>query len=150
MLQSNQVIQSELAQIGIQVKITQLDETTYLAKRKDGDITSYQNNWSADYNDPDNFIYTFFSAKNTKGRSVNYTNTDIIKKVEEARVMTDTTARIQLYHDIEKTIVQNDAAFFPLFQLNRVEVINNRVKGFKIPWNGWPATDMSFYNVSIE
>lgn len=148
MLQCNQVIQSELAQLGIKVKITQLDDATYLAKRKDGVLMSYQNNWSADYNDPDNFIYTFFSAKNTKARSVNYTNTDVMKKVEDARIMTDATARMQLYHEIEKTIVIDDAAFFPLYQLNRVDVVSNRVKGFKIPWNGW--SDMSYYNVSIQ
>lgn len=148
MLQANQVIQSELAQLGIKVKITQLDSATYLAKRKDGVLMSYQNNWSADYNDPDNFIYTFFSSKNTKARSVNYTNTAVMKQVEDARLMTDTTARMELYHQIEKTIVQDDAAFFPLYQLNRVYVVSNRVKDFKLPWNGW--SDMSYYNVTLQ
>ncbi|HEX3040453.1 MAG TPA: ABC transporter substrate-binding protein, partial [Caproiciproducens sp.] len=48
-LQCNQVIQSLLGQIGVKVKITQLDKATYLAKRKDGGLMMYQGNWSADY-----------------------------------------------------------------------------------------------------
>ena len=39
------------------------------AIRKDGELPSYYNSWSADFNDPDNFLYTFFSKKNIKRNS---------------------------------------------------------------------------------
>jgi ABC-type transport system substrate-binding protein len=147
-LQMNQVIQSMLGQIGIKVKITQLDEATYLAKRKDGGLAMYRGEWSADYNDPDNFLYTFFSKKNVKVRSTNYTNTTVMDNLEKARTMVDADARIKLYQSAEQTILQDDAMFLPLFQLNHVFVVSNRVSNFKVSWNGWSS--MSYYDVSLK
>ena len=148
-LQMNQVVQSMLGQIGIKVKIVQLDDASYDAKKKDGNVlTMYRSNWSADYNDPDNFLYTFFSAKNTKRRSINYTNTEVMKELETARTMVDQDARIKLYQKAEQTILADDAMFFPLFQLNHVFVVSNRVKDFKVSWNGWSS--MSYYNINIQ
>lgn len=147
-LQCNQVIQSLLGQIGIKVKITQLDKATYLAKRKDGGLMMYHGTWSADYNDPDNFLYTFFSAKNIKVRSTNYTNKQVMDDLEKARTMVDQDARIKLYQSCEQTILQDDAAFLPLYQLNHIFVVNSRVKDFKVSWNGW--SNMSYYGISIS
>lgn len=147
-LQCNQVIQSMLAQIGIKVKITQLDDATFLAKRKDGGVAMYRGTWSADYNDPDNFLYTFFSKKNGKVRSTNYTNQTVMNQLEQARTMVDQDARIKLYQQAEQTILQDDSMFLPLFQLNHVFVVADRVSNFHVSWNGWSS--MSYYDVSLK
>jgi ABC-type transport system substrate-binding protein len=148
-LQMNQVVQSMLAQVGIRVKIVQLDKATYDAKRHAGnEITMYRGAWSADYNDPDNFLYTFFSEKNTAARSVNYTNKTVMSDLEKARTMVDQNVRIKLYQKTEQTILTDDAMFFPLFQLNKLFIVSSRVKNFKVAWNGW--FDMSYYNVSMQ
>ncbi len=147
-LQLNQVVQSMLAQIGIRVKIVQLDEATYDSKRHAGEVTMYRGSWSADYNDPDNFLYTFFSAKNTNARSINYTNQTAMDNLEKARSMTEQDARVQLYQKTEQSILTDDAMFLPMFQLNKLFVVSSRVKGFKVAWNGW--FDMSYYNVSLQ
>lgn len=147
--QMNPVIQSELAQIGIKVKIVQMDSATFLSKRKTGNIISmYEGDWSADYDDQDNFLYTFFASKNVNIRSINYANSSIISDVEKARTMTDADARTKLYQTAEKTIVNDDAAFFPLFQLNHIFVVSNRVSNFKVSWNGWSS--MSYYEISMK
>ena len=147
-LQCNQVIQSMLAEIGIKVKITQLDDATFLAKRKDGGVAMYRGTWSADYNDPDNFLYTFFSKKNGKLRSTNYTNQTVMDQLESARTMVDQDARIKLYQQAEQTILKDDAMFLPLFQLNHVFVVANRVSNFHVSWNGWSS--MSYYDISLK
>ena len=147
-LQCNQVVQSMLGEIGIKVKITQLDEATYLGKRKDGGIAMYRGDWSADYNDPDNFLYTFFSAKNAKVRSTNYTNQSVMDDLEKARTMVDQDARVKLYQSAEQTILQDDAMFLPLFQLNHIFVVSDRVDNFQVSWNGWSS--MSYYGISMK
>lgn len=147
--QVNPVIQSELAQIGIKVKIRQMDDATFLSKRKTGNIVPmYLGDWEADYDDPDNFLYTFFSKKNIQMRSINYTNQSIMDDLDKARTMTDADARIKLYQQAEKTIVSDDAAFFPLFQLNHDFVVSNRVQNFHVSWNGWSS--MSYYGISLK
>lgn len=147
-LQCNQVVQSMLEQIGIKVKITQLDDATFLAKRKDGGVAMYRGTWSADYNDPDNFLYTFFSKKNGKVRSTNYTNQTVMDELEQARTMVDQDARIKLYQKSEQTILQEDSMFLPLFQLNHVFVVADRVSNFHVSWNGWSS--MSYYDISLK
>jgi peptide/nickel transport system substrate-binding protein/oligopeptide transport system substrate-binding protein len=125
-----------------------MDEASYFATRKEGKLPMYESDWSADYNDPDNFLYTFFSEKNTVARSYNYKNTEVFKKLESARTMVDQEERIKLYQELEKIIVQDDAAWIPLFSLEHLFIVQPRVKGFKVSWNGW--SNMPYYGVTIE
>jgi peptide/nickel transport system substrate-binding protein/oligopeptide transport system substrate-binding protein len=136
-LKINEAVQSMLGQVGIRVKIVQMDSATYFATRKTGKLPMYESDWSADFNDPDNFIYTFFSEKNTVARSYNYKNSSVFDKLEEARVMVDQVKRMKLYQELEKTIVQDDAAWIPLFSLEHLFVVQPKVKNFKVSWNGW-------------
>ncbi len=147
-LKLNEAVQAMLGEIGVRVKITQMDSASWFATRKQGQLPSYEANWSADYNDPDNFIYTFFSEKNTVARSFNYDNKDAFAKLEATRTMTDQKERIKIYQELEKTIVQKDAAWIPLFSLDHLFVLQPRVKNFKVSWNGW--SDMPYYGISLS
>lgn len=45
-------------------------------------MVSFVSSWTADYNDPDNFIYTFFGTpEKSNVRSLNYFNTDVMSRV---------------------------------------------------------------------
>ena len=141
------ILQSYLQQIGVRAEIRQYDESSYYDIRRDGELPSYYNTWSADFNDPDNFLYTFFSNKNTVGRSINYDNQEIMDLLEEARVMVDFDARMAAYQKIDDAVVHQDAITLPLYQRNHLFCLNPRVQGFKVAWNGW--SDMSFYTISL-
>ena len=141
------ILQSFWAAIGVKVEIKQYDESSYYAIRKDGQLPSYYNSWSADFNDPDNFLYTFFSSKNTVGRSINYANEDIMQLLDDARVMVDFDERMAAYQEIDNAVVHEDAITLPLYQRNHLFCLNPRVQGFKVAWNGW--SDMSFYSISL-
>ncbi|MBR1558859.1 MAG: ABC transporter substrate-binding protein, partial [Clostridia bacterium] len=141
------IIQSYLAAIGVKAEIKQYDESSYYDIRRDGELPSYYNSWSADFNDPDNFLYTFFSRKNTKGRSINYDNDEILDLLDEARVMVDFDERMAAYQTIDNAVVHEDAVTLPLYQRNHLFCLNPRVQGFKVAWNGW--SDMSFYTISL-
>lgn len=147
-LEMNEVVQSMMSQIGVNVKITQVDEATYYAMRKAGEIPVYRSSWWADYNDPDNFYYTFFSEKNAVVRSTCYNNSEVFSGLDEARTMVDPDARLKYYQEMDNIIINEDAAILPMFQMNKIFVVSDRVKEFHIAWNGW--SDMSFYDVVIE
>jgi len=147
-LKINEAVQSMLANVGIKAKIIQKDSASYYAERAAGKLAMYQADWSADYNDPDNFIYTFFSQKNSPIRSFNYENADVFAKIDEARSMVNQPERLKLYQELEKTIVTDDAAWIPLFSLDHLFVVQPRVKNFKVSWNGW--SDMPYYSVTVK
>jgi len=141
------ILKSYWQAIGVRAEIKQYDESSYYAIRKDGELPSYYNSWSADFNDPDNFLYTFFSKKNTVGRSINYDNGEIMDLLDEARVMVDFDERMAAYQKIDNAVVHEDAITLPLYQRNHLFCLNPRVQGFKVAWNGW--SDMSFYSISL-
>ena len=100
-------------------------------------MTCYSATWTADFNDPDNFFYTFFgNAQNTRFRSLCYPREEIMERVRKARVIPDANARIAEYRALEQIIVQEDAAWIPLFSRFYTYVISPRLEGFQASWNG--------------
>ena len=146
-LKINEAMVAMLGGVGIRAKIEQMDDSAFFGTRGEGKLGNYVSSWSADYNDPDNFIYTFFAPRNSVARSWNYTNADVQDKLEQARTMTDMEARYKLYQEIEETIVYTDFAFVPLFHLEHLFVVHPKVKNFKVSWNGW--SNMPYYGIEI-
>ena len=146
-LKVNEALQAMLADVGIKAEIKQMDSAAWSATRKEGKLGSYFTSWSADYNDPDNFIYTFFAPQNSVARSWNYENKAVQDDLEKARSMTDMAARYKLYQDIENQIVNKDFAFVPMFHLNHLFVVQPKVKNFTPSWNGW--SNMPYYGIEI-
>ena len=111
-----QIIQQNLAKVGITAEIKSYDESAWLDLRKSGEMGSFVATWTADYNDPDNFIYTFFGTEEkTKARSLNYPDISVMEQVAAARGIVDDAARMQTYKDLENKIVIEDAAWVPLY-----------------------------------
>ena len=49
---------------GIHASVAEMSDEDFMARRKSGSLACYTSTWSADFNDPDNFIYTFFGTLN--------------------------------------------------------------------------------------
>jgi ABC-type transport system substrate-binding protein len=136
-LARNELFQAMMADIGVNVTIDQMDEAAWYAVRADGALPAYNQVWSADYNDPDNFLYPFFAPGNTVKRSFNFKNEDLSNRIVAARAIVDPGARVKEYHELEKAIIQDEAAWIPLFALQHIFVVSDRVEGFRVSWNGW-------------
>ncbi|HEY3364974.1 MAG TPA: ABC transporter substrate-binding protein [Symbiobacteriaceae bacterium] len=148
-LKINEAVQAMLGEIGIKVNIKQVDSATWSATRKaSNQMAMYHTSWSADFNDPDNFLYTFFAPKNSKARSFNENNPKIVDILEKNRQITNMDERYKLYQDAEKMAVYDDAAWVPLFHLEHLFVVAPKVKNFKVSWNGW--SNMSYYGIKID
>ncbi len=135
--------------IGVRVSVETITEDEFYTRRKKGELACYTSTWSADFNDPDNFIFTFFgSPENTLSRSLCYGDQAIIDRVRNARTIVDPDARVAEYQALEQKIVQEDAAWVPLFSKQHLFVVSHRVKGFKVSWNGWSSNN--YRNVSVK
>ena len=134
--------------VGVQAKIQVVDESEFMRARKAGELACYAATWTADFNDPDNFIYTFYgNAQNTQFRSLCYPDKEVMKRVTLARTIRDPEERIREYQALEQKIVQEDAAWIPLFSRQRYYVTSDRVEGFCTAWNGSVKTNYRYMAV---
>lgn len=125
------------AKVGIRAHIDVIDESDFMSQRKNGELACYTAQWMADFNDPDNFIYTFFGNEgNTKYRSLCYPDAGIMERVQNARAISDREKRVSEYQDLERIIIQDDAAWIPLYSRQRYYVTSERLEGIQASWNG--------------
>ena len=145
------VVASMWKNIGVRVTVSVIEEGEWMRLRKSGQLACYAATWTADYNDPDNFIYTFFgSRENTTFRSLCYPREDIMTRVRKARTIMDSGKRIKEYQELERIIVQEDAAWIPLFSRQRYYVAGKRLDGIKASWNGSVKNNYRLMSIKAE
>ena len=131
------MIASMWGNIGVRATVGILDENEFMRRRKAGELACYSATWTADFNDPDNFVYTFFgNRENAVFRSLCYQNEEVMERVRKARTITDSASRLTEYRELERIIVQEDAAWVPLFSRLRFYVAGEAIGGIQSSWNG--------------
>ena len=144
-----EIVSDQLAEVGIRAEIKNYDESTWLETRKSGELGSFISTWSADYNDPDNFIYTFFgNEEKTRIRSINYPDTEVMERVAKARTLVNEDERLAEYKALEEKLIHEDAAWVPMFSRLHLFAVSKRVQGFAPLWSG--LSDQLFYNISLS
>ncbi len=133
-----QIVQQYLKAVGIDAKLATYDESSWLDLRKSGEMDSFIANWTMDYNDPANIMFTFFGgAEKTKIRSLNYADEAIMARVAAASGITDDAARMAEYQALEQKIVVEDAAWVPLLGNMHLFALGQRVADFVPYWAGY-------------
>lgn len=144
-----EIVSDQLSEVGIRAEIKNYDESTWLETRKSGELGSFMSTWSADYNDPDNFIYTFFgNEEKTRIRSINYPDTEVMERVAKARTIVNEDERLAEYKALEEKLIHEDAAWVPMFSRLHLFAVSKRVQGFVPLWSG--LSDQLFYNISLS
>ena len=132
-----ELVASMWKEIGVKATVEILPESEFMRLRKSGKLACYTALWTADYNDPDNFVHTFFgNRENTTFRSLCYDNEEIMKRVRDARTIQDSELRLKEYQELERIIIQEDAAWIPLFSRLRYYVASEQIGGVRSSWNG--------------
>lgn len=143
-----EIIKEQLAQVGIDAEIKNYDESTWLETRKAGELGSFMSTWTADFNDPDNFIYTFFgNEEKSKIRSINYPDQTVMARVAAARGIVDDETRLKEYRDLEQKLIHEDAAWVPMYSRVHLWAVSKRLQNFAPMWSG--VGDLFFYGMSI-
>jgi peptide/nickel transport system substrate-binding protein len=142
-------IQADLKKVGITAEIVTYDWSTYLAKTEAGEHSMALLGWTADYADPDDFLYVLFDQDSaTVGSAGNiafYRNPTVHTLNIEAQQTTDLNQRITLYKQVQQ-IVHDDAPWVPLAYAKQILVFASNVKGFVL----YPTGDYHFDSVTLE
>src|SRR4051794_11363873 len=116
--------------LGINIKVDPLEAKAYqdwLNSRVDQPYNLQIAFWGSDWGDPANWHNQLFDSKADFYHS-HWKNDEFDKLIREAVVMGDEQARIAQYQKAE-TLLNQDAALIPLFNLNRIYVIKPWVQG---------------------
>ncbi|MDG4797945.1 ABC transporter substrate-binding protein [Micromonospora sp. WMMD1082] len=124
-----QVIASQLAGVGITVKIRTLDFAQWLDEQGGGNFDSFMLGWLGNI-DPDEFYY----AQHHSGGTFNfhkYRNPAVDRLLDQARTETDQAARKQQYDQVAKQIV-DDASYIYLYNPDVAQGWSTRVTGYEV------------------
>ncbi len=144
-----EIIKEQLSEVGIQAEIKNYDESTWLETRKSGELGSFMSTWTTDFNDPENFIYTFFgNEEKTKIRSINYPDQTVMARVSAARGIVNEDERLAEYQALEEKLIHEDAAWVPMYSRMHLWAVSKRVQNFKPVWSG--VSDRSYYGASLS
>jgi ABC-type transport system substrate-binding protein len=117
--------------LGIDVSVELVESAVYFSEVGEGKYQMFVLGWSADYPDPQDFLDILFHSKSANNHT-NYSNPEVDRLLEEARVEQDHDKRMQLYQRIERMIVE-DAPWIPLFHNAEYWLTKPYVKGMVYP-----------------
>jgi ABC-type transport system substrate-binding protein len=112
-LDTEVILQAWKEELGITVEIQQTEWATFLQDTQARRFQMYELGWVADYPDPQDFLDVLFHSKSDNNHG-NYTNPEVDRLLEQARVEPDQAKRFQLYQRIEQMVL-DDAPWVPLW-----------------------------------
>ncbi len=128
-----EMMQRDLAKVGIRVNLVTYDWGTYLDKLSKGEHVLAQIGWIGDTPDPDNFLYTLLSCDAVKGGSNNtkWCHVPYDDLVNKAKISTDTQERTQLYKEAQM-IFSQQVPWVPLAYAKVYRAIRKNISGYQI------------------
>lgn len=125
-------VQADLTDVGIDVDVRSLQWASYIEKVRKNEAIFFRFGWSADFPDPDNFLWTLFSTQNLgQDNTTRYSNPVVDKLLDEARSINDWSKREKLYHEAERIII-DDAPWIFLENEVQYKIVQPYVKGQQI------------------
>nr|WP_330396863.1 ABC transporter substrate-binding protein [Anaeromicrobium sediminis] len=140
------IMQSQLKEIGIDLKIQVLEWSAYLEGLKNSRQSLYIVGWTMSAPDPDMGLYPLFHSSMKGSNNFSYFgDEEIDKMLEDGRILEDSAERQELYYTIQEKIVEKAPW---VFLQNGEEVVGTRknIKGFKPSPMGYHI----LYNAYIE
>lgn len=129
---------ADLAAAGIRAKMVTYDWATYLAKVEEGEHDMALLGWSADYADPDNFLYPLLSKEATEKPATNiafWRDDAYSELVAKAKVTLERPAREELYRKAQH-LFHEQAPWVPLAHSQQIVLLSSQVSGFVLTPTG--------------
>lgn len=128
-----EMMQADLAKVGIKVKLMTYDWPTYLEKSRKGEHQMIQLGWIGDNGDPDNFMNVLLSCNSVKtGSNVSrWCNKAFSDLIEQAKVNADQKKRTDLYKQAQ-VIFKKEAPWVTLAHARVFRAMSNKVVGYQI------------------
>lgn len=134
-----EIIQKDLAKVGVKARIVSYDWQTYLKKVSFGEHDMALLGWTSDNADPDNFMYTLLNKnvalkKPSKNRAF-WKNDAFSILTDKAKGIRDKKKREKLYKKAQ-AIFNEEAPWLPIAYTIVVEPMLKSVHGFKLDPTG--------------
>ncbi len=128
-----EMMQEDLAKVGIKVKLVSFDWPTYLKKSREGEHQMIQMGWTGDNGDPDNFLAVLLGCAGVEAGSnlARWCNKDFESLIEKAKLSTNVEERTKLYEKAQE-IFHKDAPWVPIAHSTIFRAMSSNVEGYKI------------------
>lgn len=129
-----EIMQAQLAKVGVEVEIVSYDWGTYLDKTANGEHQACMLGWTGDNGDPDNFLFALLSiaaAEKPAGNRAMWRNTDFNDLITEAKETADVAKRTALYEEAQ-VVFHEEAPWAPIAHSVVTVPTNKKVQDFVI------------------
>ena len=124
------LIQSNLAAIGIKVKLQFLAGSAYLQLYRNKKTELNIGVWGADYPDPHNFVQPFGRTGGSLAKRLSYSNPTLDEIIDKAAVELDPISRVKLYDEAQKILCE-DGPYAFLMQPEAIIPMRVNIKGYE-------------------
>jgi dipeptide transport system substrate-binding protein len=128
-----ELVQADLAKIGVKVKLVTFDWPVYLEKSKKGEHQMIQFGWTGDNGDPDNFMNVLLGCSAVQAGS-NYARwcqkdfDTLLQKAKEDSVLKKRTG----YYEKAQAIFSKEKPWYPVAHARLNKVVSDKVTGYTI------------------
>jgi dipeptide transport system substrate-binding protein len=142
-----ELMQSDLAKIGIKVKLVTYDWPTYLSKAHKGDHSMLQMGWTTDNGDPDNFMNILLScgAISSGSNMARWCDKNYDKIITKAKTVSDLKTRTAQYIKAQE-LFKKESPWVTLAHATVFRGLAKGVQGYKIS----PLGVEDFYPLDIK
>nr|WP_243370936.1 ABC transporter substrate-binding protein [Tetzosporium hominis] len=141
-----EVMQKNLADVGITAEIVSFEWATYLEKARNGEADAFMLGWTGDNGDADNFLYVLLDGDNIGSNNYTYyDNEDLHELLIAAQSEVDEAKRNELYMQAQE-IIHEDAPWVPLAHSTPLLAGKAEITGFA----PHPTGSDKLHNVDFE
>lgn len=128
-----EMMQADLAEVGIKVRLVSYDWGTYLSRSRAGEHSLIQLGWTSDNGDPDNFLHTLLGCDAVDGGSnvARWCHQEFNELVMKAKQVASIEQRKPLYLKAQEIFLEQ-MPWVPLAHATIFRGVSQKVKGYKI------------------
>lgn len=116
--------------LGVKVKIELLESATLREMMKKGQASFFRASWIMDYPDAENYMSLFYSKNAAPPNYTRFQNAEFDRLYEAALIENDDNKRFELYHQMDKIIIEEAPVIF-LFYDETARFAATNVKGLR-------------------
>lgn len=144
--QTAELVQADLAKVGIKAQVVKYEWAEYLKRAKAGESDIGMFGWTGDNGDPDNFLASLLSCAAVGGSNyAQWCNKEYDDLVTKAKQTSAITERTKLYEKAQE-VVKREAVWVPIAHSVVFQPMRKNVEGYKMS----PFGSVQFYGVSLK
>ena len=124
-----QILQENLAKIGINIELANQEWAVFLNTRQQGDYQIARHGWIGDYIDPMTFLDLWVTGGGNN--DCGFSNARYDELIAAAKVETDSAKRLEMLREAED-ILMDEMPILPIYYYTTVTAANENVKGVRI------------------